>query len=157
MLKRIEGTKVKLTRMALQLVDQSIKCTYGVIEDVHVHVDKFTFLMDFVILYIEEDTKVPLILGRPFMKAAKVIIYVDNDKLKIRDQKEEVNFKMYEGIHNLQPKDISAAKEVLFVTSKPEQVSRLLKTCSHCFSPQQMKEEEKGPPPEKKKGRAIRC
>jgi len=49
---------------------------------------------------------------------------------------------MSEGIHNLEPKDINVAKEVLFVTSKPAQVSKLLKNCSNCFSPQQMKEEE---------------
>ncbi|GJX60612.1 DNA-directed DNA polymerase [Tanacetum coccineum] len=35
-----------------------------------VEVGKFTFLVDFVILKIEEDSKVPLILGRPFLHTA---------------------------------------------------------------------------------------
>jgi len=65
-----------------------------------VKVDKFTFPVDFVILDIDEYTEIPLILGRPFMKTTKVIIDVDGDKLKIRDQDEEVNFNMFEAIHN---------------------------------------------------------
>ena len=99
-------------------------------------VDKFTFQVDFVILDMKEHIEVPLILGRPFMKIAKVIIYVDGSKLKIKYQKEEGNFNMSNGIHNLEPKDINDAKEVLFVTSKPEKVSKLLKNCSNCFSSQ---------------------
>jgi len=39
-----------------------------------VKVDKFYFLVDFVIMDIEEDVEVPLILGRPFMKTAKIMI-----------------------------------------------------------------------------------
>jgi len=69
---------------------------------------------------MEEDIEVPLILGRSFMKTAKVIIDVDGDKLKIGDQEEEVNFKMFEGIYHLEPKDTNTTKEVLFVTSKLE-------------------------------------
>jgi len=150
MLKKIEGLEVKPTMMTLQLVDRSIKIPKGVVEDVLVQVDKFTFPVDFIILDMEEDIEVPLILGRSFMKIAKVIIDVDGGKLKIRDQKEEVNFKMSEGICNLELRDFNDAKEVLFVTSKLEQVFS-------CFSPQQMKEEEKAPPSEKNKGRAIKC
>ena len=150
MLKKIEGLEVKPTMMTLQLVDRSIKIPKGVVEDVLVQVDKFTFPVDFIILDMEEDIEVPLLLGRSFMKIAKVIIDVDGGKLKIRDQKEEVNFKMSEGICNLELRDFNDAKEVLFVTSKLEQVFS-------CFSPQQMKEEEKAPPSEKNKGRAIKC
>jgi len=84
-----------------------------------VQVDKFTFPVDCVVLDMEEDIDVPLIFGRPFIKTAKVIIDVDSDKLKIRDHEKEVNFKMSKGIHNRKPNDTNAAKEVLFVTSKP--------------------------------------
>ena len=56
---------------------------YGVAEDVLVKVDKFVFPIDFVTKDIEEDLEVPLILGRPFMKMARVIINVDNGQLKV--------------------------------------------------------------------------
>ena len=63
--------------MTLQLANRSIKHPYGVVEDLLVKVDKFLFLVDFVVMDIEEDVDVPVILGRPFMITAKVIIDVD--------------------------------------------------------------------------------
>jgi len=54
-----------------------VKHPYGVAEDVLMKVDKFMFSVDFVILDMKEDEEVPLILGRPFMKIAKVIVDVD--------------------------------------------------------------------------------
>ena len=47
---------------------------------------------------IEEDAEVPLILGRPFMKTAKVIIDVDKGKLKVCVQDEEVSFNVFEAM-----------------------------------------------------------
>jgi len=45
-----------------------------------------------------EDLEVPLILGRPFIKIAKVIIDVDNDKLKVRVHDEEIIFNVFEAM-----------------------------------------------------------
>ncbi|XP_014489928.1 uncharacterized protein LOC106752710 [Vigna radiata var. radiata] len=98
MFKKIEGLELKPTRMTLQLMDRSLKYLYGVVEDVLVKVDKFLFHVDFVIIEIEEDVDVPLILGRPFMKTARVLIYVENDKLNVRVQDEEVNFDVFEDV-----------------------------------------------------------
>nr|KYP50823.1 hypothetical protein KK1_027388 [Cajanus cajan] len=74
MLQRIGDVEVKPTRMTLQLTDRSIKYPHGIVEDLLVKVDKFFFPVDFVVMDMEEDFEVPLILGRPFMKTAKVII-----------------------------------------------------------------------------------
>ncbi|GKD07467.1 reverse transcriptase domain-containing protein [Tanacetum coccineum] len=43
-------------------------------ENMLVEVGKFTFPVDFVILEMEEDSKVPLILGRPFLHTADAVI-----------------------------------------------------------------------------------
>ena len=83
MLRKIGDLEVKPTRMTFQLVDRSTKCPDGVIEDVLVKVDKFTFSVNFVILDMEEDTKVSLVLGRLFMKTVTVIIDVDDGHLKV--------------------------------------------------------------------------
>ncbi|XP_047180403.1 uncharacterized protein LOC124847056 [Vigna umbellata] len=102
-LKRIWDLEVRPTQMTLQLADRSMKYPYGVAEDVLVKVDKFMFPVDFVVMDIEEDVEVPIILGRPFMKTAKVIIDVDDGKLKVRVQDDEVNFNVFEAIQH--PKD----------------------------------------------------
>ncbi|XP_074377771.1 uncharacterized protein LOC141719295 [Apium graveolens] len=57
----------KPTNMSLQLADRSITYPRGIVEDVLVKVDKIIFPVDFVILDFEEDKKVPIILGRPFL------------------------------------------------------------------------------------------
>ncbi|GJS21034.1 reverse transcriptase domain-containing protein [Tanacetum coccineum] len=46
----------------------------GIPEDVVVRVDGFTFLADFVVVNFEPDPRVPIILGRPFLRTAKALI-----------------------------------------------------------------------------------
>ncbi|GKA67468.1 reverse transcriptase domain-containing protein [Tanacetum coccineum] len=48
-----------------------------------VEVGKFTFPADFVILEMEEDSKVPLIVGRPFLHTTDVVIQVKQKQLKL--------------------------------------------------------------------------
>jgi len=71
MIKRIREIEIRPTRMALQLADRIIKHPYGIIEDVLVKVNKFLFLVDFVVMDMDKDNEVPLIIGRPFIKTAK--------------------------------------------------------------------------------------
>nr|GEY42979.1 reverse transcriptase domain-containing protein [Tanacetum cinerariifolium] len=57
-----------------------------------VEVGKFTFLVDFVILEIEEDSKVPLILGRPFLHTANAVIRVEQKQLNLGVRTERMIF-----------------------------------------------------------------
>ena len=82
-LKKIDDLEVQPTKMQLQLIDRSIKYPYGVVGDVLVKVDKFTLLVDFVVMDIKEDEEVPLILGRPFMNTARIIIVLTKENFKI--------------------------------------------------------------------------
>ncbi|XP_047176929.1 uncharacterized protein LOC124844110 [Vigna umbellata] len=50
-LRRIGDLEVRPTRMTLQLANRSMKYPYGVVEDA---LDKFMFLVDFVVMDIEE-------------------------------------------------------------------------------------------------------
>ena len=45
-------------------------------DDVLVKVEKFIFPADLVVLDMEEDTKVPIILGRPFLATGRALIDV---------------------------------------------------------------------------------
>nr|GEU95743.1 reverse transcriptase domain-containing protein [Tanacetum cinerariifolium] len=57
---------LKPTKMSVRLADISFQYPVGIAENMLIEVGKFTFPVDFVILEMEEDNKVPLILGRPF-------------------------------------------------------------------------------------------
>ena len=62
------------TTITLQMADRSMAQPEGVLEDVLVKVGKFIFLMDFVVMKMEEDTQVPLLLGRPFLAIGAALI-----------------------------------------------------------------------------------
>ena len=91
---------IKSTKMTLKLVDQVTKYPYGVVADVLVKVDKLTFPVDFVVMDMKEDEEVPLILGRPFMKTARIIVDVDKGELQVRTQDEEVTLNLFYGLQN---------------------------------------------------------
>ena len=55
------------TAMCLQLADQSVRHLTGITKDIPVKIRNFFVPIDFVILDMEVDTKIPLILGRPFL------------------------------------------------------------------------------------------
>ncbi|GJX43358.1 reverse transcriptase domain-containing protein [Tanacetum coccineum] len=59
---------LKPTRMTLELANRSVTHPMGIAEDVVVRVDGFTFLADFVVVNFEPDPRVPIILGRPFLR-----------------------------------------------------------------------------------------
>ena len=52
--------------MSIQLADKTVRFPKGIIEDVLVKIDKFIYPIDFVVLDMDDDNKVPLILGRHF-------------------------------------------------------------------------------------------
>ncbi|GJX50770.1 reverse transcriptase domain-containing protein [Tanacetum coccineum] len=71
------------TRMVLELADRTISKPLGIAENVFVKVGKFYFPVDFVILDFVADPRVPLILGRPFLRTARVLIDVHGGKVKV--------------------------------------------------------------------------
>ncbi|GJX33152.1 hypothetical protein Tco_0243007 [Tanacetum coccineum] len=55
-------------------------------------VGKFTFPVDFIILKMEEDSKFPLILRRPFLHIADVVIRVKHNQLNLEVRTERMIF-----------------------------------------------------------------
>ncbi|GKC87455.1 zf-CCHC domain-containing protein [Tanacetum coccineum] len=62
--------KLAHTKLIVELADRTMKYPKGVAENVLVGIGKFVFLIDFIILDMSEDVKVPLILERPFLSTA---------------------------------------------------------------------------------------
>ncbi|GJV62581.1 reverse transcriptase domain-containing protein [Tanacetum coccineum] len=74
---------LKPTKMSIRLADRSFQYPIGIAENMLVKVGKFTFPVDFIILEMEEASKVPLILGRPFLHTANAVIRVKQKKLNL--------------------------------------------------------------------------
>ncbi|GJT04058.1 reverse transcriptase domain-containing protein [Tanacetum coccineum] len=73
------------TQMIFELADRSTTRPTGIAEDVFVRVGKFHFLADFVVVDYVVDPRVPLILGRPFLRTARALIDVYGEELTLRD------------------------------------------------------------------------
>ncbi|GJU18459.1 reverse transcriptase domain-containing protein [Tanacetum coccineum] len=63
-------------------------------KDVLVPVGKFTYPADFVVVDYAPDEQIPLILGRPFLRTARALIDVYDEKLILRDGNESLTLNM---------------------------------------------------------------
>ena len=73
--RRLELNKLTPTEIFLQMADKSTAIPVGICEDVPTVVaTNVTILTDFVILDIPEDDSMSIILGRPFLNTAGVVI-----------------------------------------------------------------------------------
>nr|GEY27290.1 reverse transcriptase domain-containing protein [Tanacetum cinerariifolium] len=83
--KKLSIPELTPTRMTLELADRSITDPKGVAEDVFVKVEKFYFLIDFVVVDFEADPRVPLILVRSFLRTGRALIDVYGDEITLRE------------------------------------------------------------------------
>ncbi|GKD75736.1 reverse transcriptase domain-containing protein, partial [Tanacetum coccineum] len=95
----------KPMRMGLELADRSIQYPWGIAENVLIKIDKFILPIDFVILDMREDSKILIILGRPFLATARAIIDIFNKKITLRVGNEEVIFDVDQSIKRPPAKD----------------------------------------------------
>ncbi|GKE47500.1 hypothetical protein Tco_1478758 [Tanacetum coccineum] len=81
------------TKLIVELADRTVKYPKGIAENILVRIGKFTFPVDFIILHMPKDVKVPLILGRPFLSTARAKINVYIRKITLRVGEEKIIFK----------------------------------------------------------------
>ncbi|GJW59563.1 reverse transcriptase domain-containing protein [Tanacetum coccineum] len=82
------------TQMTLELANRDICTPKGIASDVFVPVEKFTFPADFVIVDYESYPRVPLILGRPYLRTARALIDVHGEEMILRDRNERLILNM---------------------------------------------------------------
>nr|GFB11536.1 hypothetical protein [Tanacetum cinerariifolium] len=90
--------ELKPTRISLKLSDRSIQFPSRIVKNVLINVDKFILPIDFVILDMPEDSRMPIILGRPFLAIARAMIDVFNKKMTLTIGDDEVIFDMDQSI-----------------------------------------------------------
>ena len=94
MVKRLSLGELTPTTMSLQMEDKSMTQLKDILEDVLIKVGKFIFLVDFVMIDIEEDKQIPLLLGIPFLTTRAALIDVKKKELTLRVGTEEVHFNL---------------------------------------------------------------
>ena len=89
------------TTITLQMADRSMVKHEGVLEDVLVTIGKFVFPVDFIILDMEEDSQVPLLLGRPFLATGAALIDMQKGVLTLRVGEEVAAFHLIKSMQNI--------------------------------------------------------
>nr|GFB24816.1 reverse transcriptase domain-containing protein [Tanacetum cinerariifolium] len=90
--RKISLPELTSKQMILELADRSTTRPTGIAEDVFVKVGKFHFTTDFVVVDYVVDPRVPLILGRPFLRTRRDLIDVYDEELTLRIDDEAINF-----------------------------------------------------------------
>ncbi|GJR13542.1 reverse transcriptase domain-containing protein [Tanacetum coccineum] len=108
------------TCMTLELADRSITEPIGIAKDVRLMVGKFQFPADFVVVDFEPDPRVPLILGRCFLKTSHALIDVYEGEITLRVGKEAITFNLDQTSNtqpDLQPYDGDKIESLLWLVS----------------------------------------
>nr|GEU44063.1 reverse transcriptase domain-containing protein [Tanacetum cinerariifolium] len=100
------------TCMTLELPDRLISRPVGVAEDVYVKVGSFHFPTDFVVVDFDADPRVPLILGRSFLKTRRALIDVFKGELTLRVGKEAITFNLDQTLRYLANYSDMTAKRI---------------------------------------------
>ena len=83
------------------------------IKDVLVKVQQFTFSANFVVMDIEEDTEIPLILGRPFMLIANCVVDMGKGKMKMGVNDQKIKFDLFDAEKHLHDRNICSKMDEL--------------------------------------------
>ena len=124
--KRISLGELTPTAMTLQMADRTLAQPEGILEDVLIKVGKFIFLVDFVVIDIEEDKQVPLLLGRSFLATGATLIDVQEGELTLKVGNEAVHFNLNHSLK--QPELINDECEI--VETKIPISSELINDCN---------------------------
>nr|GEU90552.1 reverse transcriptase domain-containing protein [Tanacetum cinerariifolium] len=82
------------TCMTLDLAYHSVSKPIGIPKDVSVKVGVFHFSANFVVVDFEPDPRVPLILGRCFLKTGRALIDVHKGELTLRIKNEAITYNL---------------------------------------------------------------
>ena len=113
--KKLSLGEITPTTVTLQMEDRTLAKPEGIIEDVLVKVGKFIFSADFIILDMEEDSQVPLLLGRPFLATGAALIDMQKGILTLRVGDQTTDFNLIRSLRNLdiERDDIKSVEDVI--------------------------------------------
>nr|GFB45006.1 reverse transcriptase domain-containing protein [Tanacetum cinerariifolium] len=92
--KEITLLELTPTCMTLELADRSVFKPIGIAKYVSVKVGMFHFPVDFVVVDFEPDPRVPLIIGRCFLKTDRALIDVHKGELTLRIGNEAITYNL---------------------------------------------------------------
>ncbi|GJY80583.1 hypothetical protein Tco_0493334 [Tanacetum coccineum] len=149
MYKRLGIGKLKAINMLIEMADNTKCAPKGIVENLLIKINKFIFPVDFAILDMVEDIRMPIILGRPLLATAHAQVNIFKKTISLEVGSEKVIFKMrssftaanFESVRSIKSKTFiedDSLKEIdydLFLyDSKSYEFNRLLRMDPDIFS-----------------------
>nr|GEZ36152.1 hypothetical protein [Tanacetum cinerariifolium] len=89
---RLNLGELKPTRICIELANKSTQIPKGIAKNVIVKIGRFVFPVEFVVLVMKEDHKIPIILGRSLLATAHAMIDVFNKKISFEVGNKTITF-----------------------------------------------------------------
>ncbi|GKB33183.1 zinc knuckle CX2CX4HX4C containing protein [Tanacetum coccineum] len=86
--------------MVIEMTDDTKCIPKGIVKNLLIKIDKFILLVDFVILDMIEDFRMPIILGRPILATAHAKVDIFRNTISLEVGNEKVIFKMRSNFSN---------------------------------------------------------
>ncbi|GJU32541.1 zinc knuckle CX2CX4HX4C containing protein [Tanacetum coccineum] len=115
MYKRLGIGKLEPINMLIEMADNT-KCTpKGIVKNLLIKIDKFIFPVDFVILDMVEDIRMPIILGRPLLATTHAQVDIFRKTISLEVGSEKVIFKMRSSFTTTNFESVRSIKSKTFI------------------------------------------
>ncbi|GJS98120.1 zinc knuckle CX2CX4HX4C containing protein [Tanacetum coccineum] len=138
MYKRVGIGNLETIKMNIELADNSKCISKGIVRNLLIKIDKFILPIDFIILDILEDFRMPVILGRPLLATAYAKVNVFKKSISIEVGNKKVIFKMKSDLPDVQNESILMIKSNM-ITEEDELMNiesdlftYITNTCESC-------------------------
>nr|GEV96123.1 hypothetical protein [Tanacetum cinerariifolium] len=101
MYKRLGLGKLEPINMIIETTDNTKCAPRGIVENLLVKIEKFIFPVDFVILDMVEDFRMPIILGRPLLATAHAQVDIFRKSISLEESYEEIVYRMTKGVKEI--------------------------------------------------------
>ncbi|GJZ70903.1 zinc knuckle CX2CX4HX4C containing protein [Tanacetum coccineum] len=108
MYKRLGIGKLETIKMDIELADNSKCIPKGIVRNLLIKIDKFP--MDFIILHVLEDFRMPVILGRPLLATAHAKVDFLKKSISLEVGNEKVIFKMKSDLPDMRNESVLMIK-----------------------------------------------
>nr|GEZ79099.1 reverse transcriptase domain-containing protein [Tanacetum cinerariifolium] len=107
-----------------ELMNRSVSKPIGITKDVSFKVGVFHFPADFVVVDFEPDPRVPLILGRCFLKTSRALIDVHKGELTLRIRNEAITYNLDQTVRYFANYNQMTANKIDVIESACEEYSQ---------------------------------
>ena len=111
--KKLQVEEVKPIIISLPLAHRFLKYPLTVLGDVPFQVGKLFITCDFIVMEMEEDSRISIIIGRPFLAIARAMNDVKNGTLSLQAGDEMVEFLIAQILASLTLDDTCCRIDVL--------------------------------------------